>query len=207
MQKVISENIWGAVSVKANGHPMMVAVAFVTDLGLLKLRRGDVLICDASDGNVSAGIVDRNLIARLVRKGVDVYSNSALHAKCDRFGRRMKYTMIGSSNLSQNSANDLEELALMTDDIVVGAKVHARMQSWIDQGEKVTAGLLKRMMGLPKVAKHFGRVNRNSHGKKDPAVRKCSGRDESKVWVLGTQPCDCTWDMIQGWSESLQWAS
>ena len=72
MQKVLTENIWEKVSQKANGYPKKIAVAYVTDLGLLRLTRGDVLICDASDGNVTAGVVDRDLLAKLFRKGVDI---------------------------------------------------------------------------------------------------------------------------------------
>ena len=91
MQKVLTENIWEKVSQKANGYPKKIAVAYVTDLGLLRLTRGDVLICDASDGNVTAGVVDRDLLAKLFRKGVDIYSMPSLHAKCARFGRGQKY--------------------------------------------------------------------------------------------------------------------
>ena len=54
MLNVLTVDIWNRVAEKANGHKMMVAVAFVTDLGKLKMKRGDGLICDASDKNYCA---------------------------------------------------------------------------------------------------------------------------------------------------------
>ena len=194
MQKVFTENIWDKVSQKANGYPMHLAVAFVTDLGLLRLTSGDVLICDASDGNVSAGVVDRDLLAKLHRKGVAIYSMPSLHAKCARFGRGMKYTLIGSSNLSLNSANELEELAIMTDDVITGSKVDARMQEWMEKGVEVDAKVLKHLMKLPRIKRHFGRGGNRGNVRDGgaPHVRKHTGRDESKVWVLGTESIDLT---------------
>ena len=127
MLQVLTVDIWNQVAEKANGHRMVVAVAFVTDIGKLKMKKGDVLICDASDKNVSAGVVDRDLLANLHRKGVIIIHHTNLHAKCARFGRGMRYTLVGSSNLSQNSSETLEEVAVITDDHCVGAKLDVRL--------------------------------------------------------------------------------
>lgn len=194
MQKVLTENIWETVSRIANAYPKKIAVAYVTDLGLLRLTRGDVLICDASDGNVTAGVVDRDLLAKLFRKGVDIYSMPSLHAKCARFGRGKKYTLIGSSNLSLNSANELEELAIMTDDVITGSKVDARMQGWMENGVEVKAKVLRHLMKLPRTKRHFavGGNRGNIRGGGAKHIHKHTGRDESKVWVLGTEYSDLT---------------
>lgn len=76
MQQVLTELIWDGIAAKANGKKKSVAVAYVTDLGELKFRKGDVLVCDASDGNVTAGAVDRKLLKRLCGLGVNVISKS-----------------------------------------------------------------------------------------------------------------------------------
>ena len=178
MLKVLTVDIWNQVAGKANGHKMEVAVAFVTDLGKLKMKNGDVLICDASDRNVSAGVVDRDLLAKLHRKGVRIVHYQNLHAKCARFGMGMNYTLIGSSNLSQNSSETLEEVAVMTNDLGAGAKVDARIEEGIDNGVEVDKGFLKRIMRLPRV-KRFGGKRRKPT--KLPKKKELGDR----IWVVG----------------------
>ena len=178
MLNVLTVDIWNRVAEKANGHRMVVAVAFVTDLGKLKMKKGDVLICDASDKNVSAGVVDRDLLAKLHRKGVEIIHYANLHAKCARFGRGMQYTLIGSSNLSQNSSETLEEVAMMTNDLGVGAKVDVRIGEWIDGGVEVNQEFLDRIMCLPRV-KRFGGKRRKTA--KRPKRKELGNR----IWVVG----------------------
>lgn len=185
MLQVLTVDIWNQVAEKANGHRMVVAVAFVTDLGKLKMKRGDVLICDASDKNVSAGAVDRDLLAKLHRKGVIIIHHANLHAKCARFGRGKRYTLVGSSNLSQNSSETLEEVAVITDDHGVGDKVDVRLGEWIDGGVEVDKRFLKRIMRLPRV-KRFGGNRRK------PAKRPKKKELGNRIWVVGPSEEDYT---------------
>ena len=185
MLQVLTVDIWNQVAEKANGHRMVVAVAFVTDLGKLKMKRGDVLICDASDKNVSAGAVDRDLLAKLHCKGVIIIHHTNLHAKCARFGRGKRYTLVGSSNLSQNSSETLEEVAVITDDHGVGAKVDVRLGEWIDGGVEVDKGFLERIMRLPRV-KRFGGKRRK------PAKRPKKKELGNRIWVVGPSEEDYT---------------
>ena len=179
MLNVLTVDIWNRVAEKANGHRMV--VAFVTDLGKLKMKKGDVLICDASDKNVSAGAVDRDLLAKLYRKGVRIIHHPNLHAKCARFGKGMRYTLVGSSNLSQNSSETLEEVAVITDDLGAGAKVDVRLREWIDGGIEVDKGFLERIMRLPRV-KRFGVKRRKSANR--PKKKELGNR----IWVVGPSP-------------------
>ena len=185
MQKVLTDGIWDNVANLANGREKHVAVAFVTDLGKLKLGRGDVLICDASDKNVSAGVVDRDLLSRLCKKGVVVIHCANLHAKCARFGRGMRYTLIGSSNLSLNSSETLEEIALMTDDPIVGSKVDARFHEWIESGEEVDGAFLKRIKKLPRTKRYGGKKRKFSRRQKKRELG-------NRIWVVGPSPRDYT---------------
>lgn len=181
MFKVLTVDIWNQVSEKANGHRMVVAVAFVTDIGKLKMKKGDVLICDASDKNVSAGVVDRDLLAKLHRKGVIIIHHVNLHAKCARFGRGKRYTLVGSSNLSQNSSETLEEVAVITDDHGVGAKLDVRLGEWIDGGVEVDEGFLEHIMLLPRVRRFGGK-------KRKPAKRPEEKELGNRIWVVGSSP-------------------
>ena len=187
MLKVLTGDIWNDVAIRANGYKKQVAVAFVTDLGKLKPMKDDVLICDASDKNVSAGVVDRDLLARLYKKGVAVIHCANLHAKCARFGRGMRYTLIGSSNLSQNSSETLEEIALMTDDPIVGSKVDVQFHAWSESGIEVDGDFLKRIMKLPLVKRHGG--------KKRKTARRAKKKEfGTRIWVVGSSLEDYTED-------------
>ena len=200
MLNVLTVDVWNQVAEKANGHRMMVAVAFVTDLGKLKMKKGDVLICDASDKNVSAGVVDRDLLVKLNRRGVEIIHYPNLHAKCARFGRGMQYTLIGSSNLSQNSSETLEEVSVMTNDLGVGAKVDARIEEWIEAGFEVNKVFLERIMRLPRV-KRFGGKRRKSA--KRPEKKELGDR----IWVVGSSPATFSKEeqlVLDGMKESAE---
>jgi len=147
MQRVLTSCIWDRVSEFVKGKQVIAAIAYVTDLGKLKLKRGDVLVCDASDERVKSGATDRDLIAKLYRKGIQIISLSGLHAKCAVFGR---YAVVGSSNLSVNGTSVLKEMALMTDDCIVREKVSAQIQNWADVGHEIGRVELKHMMSLPR---------------------------------------------------------
>lgn len=185
MIKLLTVNIWDQVAQKANGYEMQVAVAYVTDLGMLKMTKGDVLICDVSDKNVSSGVVDRDILQKLHRKGVHIIHRQNLHAKCARFGRNLQYTLVGSSNLSQNSSENLEEIALITNDSVIGVKVDVKMGIWREEGVEVDNAFLKRLMSLPRV-KRFSGVN----GKRTPQVKK--NELGNKIWVVGVTETEFT---------------
>lgn len=185
MLKVLTVDIWNQVAEKANGHRMVVAVAFVTDIGKLKMKKGDVLICDASDKNVSAGVVDRDLLAKLHRKGVIIIHHANLHAKCARFGRGKRYTLVGSSNLSHNSSETLEEVAVITDDLGVGADVDLQINAWCGDGigVEVDESFLKRIMCLPRV-KRLG-------GRRRKTIKRTKRRELGRhIWVVGSCSID-----------------
>lgn len=185
MLKLLTTDIWNQVAEKANGCEMRVAVAFVTDLGRLKMKRGDVLICDASDQNITAGVVDRDLLQKLSQRGVCVFHRQNLHAKCALFGKKPRYALVGSSNLSQNSSENLEEIALVTDDPAVGAKVDAQMGRWMDEGVKVDNAFLDRIMLLPSVKRLL-----KGNGKRVALDKKYEFGN--RIWVVGPTECDFT---------------
>ncbi len=108
--------------------PVLAAVAYVTDVGGLPLGAGDTLICDASDATAKSGGTSRETLRHLVTCGVKVFSLPGLHAKVVVAGPR---AIVGSSNWSKHSEDDLIEASLDTDDpaMVKAAAAFVRKQA------------------------------------------------------------------------------
>ena len=77
---------------------------------LLPLQRGDTIVVDMSLKAVSQGVTDPREIAKLIRDGVKVYSRGSLHAKIIVTS---EFLLVGSANASSNSANILDEAAIV----------------------------------------------------------------------------------------------
>lgn len=76
------------------------------------LSRGDVLVIDMSIGACKQGVTDPREIRKLVRRGVRVFSKANLHAKVVVAD---DVAIVGSANVSGNSANVLDEAAVVTE--------------------------------------------------------------------------------------------
>jgi hypothetical protein len=112
----LADDIWGRMSELAKvSKRRHVAVAYIASAGMkmLRLAKGDVLIVDMSEGRVKVGATDPALIRQYMDKGVAVYSLQRLHAKVFVFD---KTAVIGSTNVSKYSREDLTEAAILTTD-------------------------------------------------------------------------------------------
>lgn len=146
METILTGNIWRQANVHAKGATRrLVAVAYVSDVKHLKLRRDDVLICDASDRTIRTGETSAKALQELVRKGVEVWSFPDLHAKAAVLGR---YALVGSCNLSISSAEVLTELALLTDRRQVVAQVAAFIHGLREESVRVEDAFLKRILKI-----------------------------------------------------------
>ncbi len=81
--------------------------------GLLPLRKGHRLLTDLSLSSVRAGTTDPREVKRFMARGVQVFSRDSLHAKFFVFDR---VVIAGSSNISKNAQDVLDEAALLADD-------------------------------------------------------------------------------------------
>ena len=79
---------------------------------ILALRRGDKLVCDASDTAIRGGMTSADALRTYLNRGVELYSVSGLHAKVV-IGSR--WVWIGSANASTSSENLLEASVRVTD--------------------------------------------------------------------------------------------
>lgn len=109
-EQLITGDVWA----QANKHfkkneKKTACIAYVTS-NALALSKGDTLICDASDYEIKFGSTSAKTLDFYFRKGVEIYSNPALHAKLLVGDIKL---VIGSANLSERSANTLVESAVI----------------------------------------------------------------------------------------------
>jgi len=129
--RMITQGIWRTLSAAAqrSRQPADVAVAYFGQgaAKLLPLPRGSRLVVDASEGRVRSGATcPAELKKLMMTKRVRVYSVANLHAKVFVFGPT---AVIGSTNVSQPSANALVEAVVATTDRKVVATARQFVRS------------------------------------------------------------------------------
>lgn len=112
---LITQHVWKYISKTAKEHrgKAQVAVAYFGTNGakMLPLKKGSSLLVDASEGAVKSGQTNPSELLKLYKKGVFIYSQINLHAKVYVFGNK---AIIGSANVSANSANHLQEVVMVS---------------------------------------------------------------------------------------------
>jgi PLD-like domain len=117
MKKLVTGRVGGqlkAARVRSSG-PALVAAAYVGQgaARLLDLKKGSLLVADASHHAVKTGQTCPADLTALMKKGVRIFNFPRLHAKIYVFG---KVAAVGSANASHRSADVLVESMLITDD-------------------------------------------------------------------------------------------
>lgn len=143
---------------RASG-PRYGAVAYVGSAGaeLLPFGRGDVLVVNAGDHTLQSGGTSPAALRKLRKRGVELWSDSQLHAKVATTARG--YAVIGSANASGNSSL-LNEAVLAENDATVRREVRAFVKSLLGHCVKVDERFLRRAEGL--YAPPQGRVGDDS---------------------------------------------
>ena len=116
MDRFHSKNsVWPAIRarVKVHKNQVICAIAFVgvEAPSILPLRKGDVLVCNASLSAIKQGSTSALALERYLKKGVVIYSQPRLHGKVVVLSNR---AFVGSANASRHSDRDLYEAALET---------------------------------------------------------------------------------------------
>ena len=105
-----TENIWAIISeeITKNKGRSYLAVPYFGSNGAKKLplKKGSILIVNASKGVVESGATDPRELVKLIKLGVSVYSYSDLHSKIYLTKSSL---IVGSANATDNSANNLHE--------------------------------------------------------------------------------------------------
>jgi len=111
MDQFLTRDIWSQVNKLTNGQKSKIAAVSYISKCNIKLIKGDILICDASDRAIKHGVTSANALKEYFYKGVKIFSNDRLHCKLLLTD---KYVIIGSANSSYNSANLLIEAGLIS---------------------------------------------------------------------------------------------
>lgn len=114
---------WPVIKARVDSTPtqVFVAIAYIGDKAsdLLRLKKGDVLVCNASKLAIKQGSTSASALATYFRRGVQIYSQPRLHGKVVVLSRT---AFIGSANASSRSEKILREAVVeSTDPAVVRA--------------------------------------------------------------------------------------
>lgn len=141
--------------------PAYVAVAYVGPNGArqLHLRRGSRLVVDASEHAVKSSQTSPMELLRWLRRGVEVFTRSSLHAKVYVFGREV---YVGSANVSERSFGQLCEALIKTRERSAVADAREFVQSLcLDRLTEATLKRLSKIYRPPKGFRNAGPRNRS----------------------------------------------
>jgi len=179
MFRFVGGDVWKNINAIANkSRKKKAAIAYVTKDRDIQFGEDDMLFVDASNQAIASGETSAKVIGRAIRAGAQVYSCPGLHAKVMLFDDT---AVVGSANLSQSSADDLIEGAMITDNPQMVASVAKFFESLKGVSDKVDAAFIKRI-------KQIEVVRRGNSSKKRRSVH--TRRSSSKVWILGTSDLD-----------------
>jgi hypothetical protein len=145
-QQLLSRDTWPTLTLMTTeAGEISAAIAYVT-ANLLKLKRDDILVCDASDESIKGGRTDAKLLARLVKAKVKVLSIKGVHVKMGVFD---KYAFIGSANMSARAGERSLEATLLTTDTQVRSMVSAHIAQLVRMAVLVDTAFIERIVNLP----------------------------------------------------------
>ena len=110
MVKFVGSHPWAAIEKdlkKPTRKPVIVVIAYVAAdaPGMLHLRKGDALVCEASDATVASAATNADALRRIRQRGVTVFSVQGLHAKVIA---SRDFAWVGSANASRSSQSLIE---------------------------------------------------------------------------------------------------
>lgn len=147
MEKFITEDVWKEVNnlISNSDKKKMISIAYVTSNNL-KLIKGDMLICDASDYSIRNGQTSVDVLQEYLSQGVEIYSLEQLHSK---FLVSEDFLIIGSANLSENSAKNLFESAVIMDSKVLIEEAILFFKKLINISENISTERIKELSEMP----------------------------------------------------------
>lgn len=176
MNQLLSDNPWPMLAALSKRHRRLwAAISYVTTTSHLKFGKGDVLVCDASDTAIKAGMSSASALRRFVSKGAKVYSFDGLHAKTLLIDDK---AVIGSANLSENAGVNTCEASLLSDDPQVAALVRGFIEQARKVAKPVDGFFLERIEAIPVV--RTGRMPKRNPKRVDVGI--------SRLWLVSTRP-------------------
>lgn len=181
MIRLVSNDIWTTIqklSRKSKRTKIAVAYFGTGATKQLKLKTGDTLVVAMGLNNVKSGQVNPFEIEILLDKGVKIYNLSNLHSKIYLFDNKV---IVGSANVSTNSANTLIETGILTDDRQTIKEANKFItENCVERVERDYIEICKKNYNPPKF---FGT------SKKRKTTKKQTFKGElSRLWVISTTP-------------------
>jgi len=143
----LGNDIWTVIRSEAKGcsGKSFVAVAYFGNDAAkrLPLKKGSVLVVDASEKAVKSGQTNPAELIKLRNKGVRIFSKPNLHAKVFVFG---DVAFVGSTNVSENSEDVYSEASIRTNQpsVVSSARQFVRSLAVNEIGPLKLASLLQK---------------------------------------------------------------
>ena len=114
MNEFLGTSPWTAITkdvARKRRGPIVAAISYVGVKAseVLPLRKGDFLICDASERAIKQGVTSAKALASYLRIGVKVFSHEGLHSKVVA---TESFAWVGSANASRNSRDNLTEASV-----------------------------------------------------------------------------------------------
>lgn len=141
-QVVVGSKVWPTISRLAKkAGPRHAAIAFIGRDAprRLTMKKGDVLVVNASRRALGAGATHPDALQEFVAKGVLVYSLDSLHSKVFVNG---SHAIVGSANASASSEHTEEAVVVMTA-VAARRDVREYVESLVSQSDLVDEGFLE----------------------------------------------------------------
>jgi len=224
--ELITGKVWPAIHAaaeKARGRKLA-AVAYIGEDGaelLSDFAEGDVLVCNMGPGALQAGATHPDAIAKLIRRGVHVYSHPSLHAKVYALGT---VAIVGSANVSNNAANRLVEVVTRTTDPTLVADTRRFIRSTCRDSMPIDSAYLRearKAYRRPRGGANSGKPARADKpsvrvhvedfvGSDPPALVEKHYRANVDDWQAKAGPpskwsADFSWDNNRRWLRDNDW--
>jgi hypothetical protein len=148
MLKFVGPTLWATLLRLGKGkRPRRVAVAYLSGDSHLRFGKGDIVIVNASERAISSGQTSAPVIARAVKRGARLFSNSRLHAKVFLSDSQL---LVSSANMS-GSSQGLIEAGLLTDDEAAITVARDWFRNLITQSTRIYGPFLRRILAIPVV--------------------------------------------------------
>src|SRR5579862_6826547 len=155
------------------------AIAYVTKASPLALKKGDVLVVDASDGAIASGQTSAAVLPALLKKGVSLYCHNGLHAKVVIAD---SVVFSSSANLSDSSISKLLEAGIETDNPNTVSGAVGMIEKLMETSASIDPAFIARIKRI-EVKKHFG-------GGKSSARTTGKGHRDPVTWLVGIHTID-----------------
>jgi len=159
----------------------MAAVAYVYNDAVVKFKKDDVLVVDASNLAIASGQTSASVLEKAVGRHAKVFSVKDLHSKVMLFDN---VAVIGSANISDSSMNRKIEVGLITNDPTVVSNIRALLVNFARKGKLVDDKFIARIKKIKVIRRGGG-----GRGKRSREIEHDPG---DTTWIVSTNPVELT---------------